>query len=158
MYELRIAFDIPNVTVFPQSRGWIWIKAKESATSGMLKTLRWLEEKRYVGSLGLLLACRSSCVVMSSTLMCVKNVLIYICGFTRGGCQIILDKTWKHFCICGTLDLLKGTTKQITDDWFLPPHAKICPSVWFQQTSLPLQVRSALILQTFGAGEKVLFH
>lgn len=32
------------------------------------------------------------CVVMSSRLMCVKNMLIYICGFTRGGCQIILDK------------------------------------------------------------------
>lgn len=46
--------------------------------------------------------------------MRVKNMLIYICGFTRGDCQIILDKAWKYFCIYGTLDLLKGTTKQIT--------------------------------------------
>lgn len=141
--------------MFPQSRGWIWIKGKESATSGQLKTLRSLEEKRYIGFLGLLLACRSPCVVVSSRLMRVKNTLIYICGFTRGDCQIALDKTWKCFCICGTLDLLKGTTKQITDDWLLPPHAKIRPSVWFQQTSLPLQARSASILQSFGVNEKV---
>lgn len=62
--------------------------------------------------------------------MRVKNMLIYICGFTRGGCQIILDKAWKCFCIYGTVDLLKGTTQQITDDWFLPPCAKICLSAW----------------------------
>lgn len=94
------------------------------------------------------------CVVMSSRLMCVKNMLIYICGFTRGGCQIILDKAWRCFCIYGTLDLLKGTTKQITDDWFLPPCAKICLSAWFQRTSLPLQARSTSVLQTFGVREK----
>lgn len=67
---------------------------------------------------------------MGSRLMRVKNILIYICGFTRGGCQIILDKAWKCFCIYGTVDLLKGTTQQITDDWFLPPCAKICLSAW----------------------------
>ena len=82
-------------------------------------------------------------------------MLIYICGFTRGGCQIMLDKAWKCFCIYGTLDLLKGTTKQITDDWFLPPCAKIYLRVWFQPVSLPLQARSTSVLQTSRVREKL---
>ena len=100
------------------------------------------------------LACRSPLCCQESKLKHVKNMHIYICGFTRGGCQIRLDKAWKCFCIYGTLDLLKGTTKQITDDWFLPPCAKICLSVWFQQTSLPLQVRVTFLLWTSGAREE----
>lgn len=66
------------------------------------------------------------CVVLCCRIVCVKNMLIYICGFTRGDCQIILDKALKCFCFDGTHDLLKGTTKQITNYRFLLPCAKIC--------------------------------
>jgi len=34
IHGLRVAFRIPKVAVFPQSRGWIWTKRKESTTSG----------------------------------------------------------------------------------------------------------------------------